>query len=67
MFDQDEAAISEGEEAAEGLEEVFVFDSNSGNRDRTVEAVEAVSEARAEGLGLDRFFLHKLDPGMEHG
>ena len=30
-----------------GLEEVFVFDSESENRDRAVEAVEAVSEARA--------------------
>ena len=31
-----------------GLEEVFVFDSKSENRDRAVEAVsEAVSEARA--------------------
>ena len=29
-----------------GLEEVFVFDTKSGNRDRAVEAVEAVSEAR---------------------
>ena len=29
------------------LEEVFVFDSKSENRDRAVEAVEAVSEARA--------------------
>ena len=27
-----------------GLEEVFVFDSKSENRDRAVEAVEAVSE-----------------------
>ena len=30
-----------------GLEEVFVFDSKSENRDRAVEAVESVSEARA--------------------
>ena len=30
-----------------GLEEVFVFDSKSENRDSAVEAVEAVSEARA--------------------
>ena len=30
-----------------GLEEVFVFDSKSENRDRAVEAVQAVSEARA--------------------
>ena len=30
-----------------GLEEVFVFDSKGENRDRAVEAVEAVSEARA--------------------
>ena len=30
-----------------GLEEVFVFDSTSENRDRAVEAVESVSEARA--------------------
>ena len=30
-----------------GLKEVFVFDSTSENRDRAVEAVEAVSEARA--------------------
>ena len=30
-----------------GLEEVFVFDSKSENMDRAVEAVEAVSEARA--------------------
>ena len=30
-----------------GLEEVFMFDSESENRDRAVEAVEAVSEARA--------------------
>ena len=30
-----------------GLEEVFVFDSKSENRDRAVEAVELVSEARA--------------------
>ena len=29
------------------LEEVFVFDSKSENRDRSVEAVEAVTEARA--------------------
>ena len=29
------------------LEEVFVFDSKSENRDRAVETVEAVSEARA--------------------
>ena len=28
-----------------GLEEVFVFDSKSENRDRAVEAVESVSEA----------------------
>ena len=34
-----------------GLEEVFVFDSKSENRDRTVEAVKSVSEARL-GLGL---------------
>ena len=30
-----------------GLEEVFVFDSKSENRDRAVEAVESVPEARA--------------------
>ena len=30
-----------------GLEEVFVFDSKGENRDRAVEAVESVSEARA--------------------
>ena len=30
-----------------GLEEVFMFDSTSENRDRAVEAVESVSEARA--------------------
>ena len=30
-----------------GLEEVFLFDSKSENRDRAVEAVESVSEARA--------------------
>ena len=30
-----------------GLEEVFVFDSKRENRDRAVEAVESVSEARA--------------------
>ena len=30
-----------------GLEEAFVFDSKSENRDRAVEAVESVSEARA--------------------
>ena len=30
-----------------GLEEVFVFDNTSANRDRAVEAVESVSEARA--------------------
>ena len=30
-----------------GLEEVFEFDSTSENRDRAVEAVESVSEARA--------------------
>ena len=30
-----------------GLEEVFVFDSKNENRDRVVEAVESVSEARA--------------------
>ena len=30
-----------------GLDEVFVFDSKSENRDRAVEAVESVSEARA--------------------
>jgi len=30
-----------------GLEEVFVFESKSENRDRAVEAVESVSEARA--------------------
>ena len=30
-----------------GLEEVFVFDSKTENRDTAVEAVEAVSEARA--------------------
>ena len=30
-----------------GLEEVFVFDSKSENREIAVEAVEAVSEARA--------------------
>ena len=30
-----------------GLEEVFVFDSKSENRNRAVEAVETVSEARA--------------------
>ena len=30
-----------------GLKEVFVFDSKSENRDRAVEAVESVSEARA--------------------
>ena len=30
-----------------GLEEIFVFDSKSDNRDRAVDAVEAVSEARA--------------------
>ena len=30
-----------------GFEEVFVFDSKSGNRDRAVEAVESVSKARA--------------------
>ena len=30
-----------------GLAEVFVYDSKSENRDRAVEAVEAVSEARA--------------------
>ena len=30
-----------------GLEEVFVFDSKGENRDGAVEAVEAVSEARA--------------------
>ena len=29
------------------LEEVFVFDSKSENRDKAVEAVESVSEARA--------------------
>ena len=29
-----------------GLEEVFVFDSKSENRDRAVEAVESVSETR---------------------
>ena len=29
-----------------GLEEVFVFDSKSENRDRAVEAVESVSEYR---------------------
>ena len=29
------------------LEEVFVFDNKSENRDRAVEAVESVSEARA--------------------
>ena len=29
-----------------GLEEVFVFDSKSENRDRAVEAIEAVPEAR---------------------
>ena len=32
------------------LEEVFVFDSKSENRDRAVEAVEAVSEARVVSL-----------------
>ena len=31
-----------------GFEEVFVFDSKSENRDRAVEAVESVSEARAD-------------------
>ena len=30
-----------------GLEEVFLFDSKSENRDRAVEAVESLSEARA--------------------
>ena len=30
-----------------GLDKVFVFDSKSENRDRAVEAVESVSEARA--------------------
>ena len=30
-----------------GSEEVFLFDSKSENRDKAVEAVEAVSEARA--------------------
>ena len=30
-----------------GLEEIFVFASKSENRDRAVEAVESVSEARA--------------------
>ena len=34
-----------------GLEEVFVFDSKSEKRDRAVEAVESVPEARL-GLGL---------------
>ena len=33
-----------------GLEEVFVIDSKSDNRDRAVEAVESVSEARAVQL-----------------
>ena len=33
-----------------GLEEVFVFDSKSENRDRAVESVESVSEARAVQL-----------------
>ena len=36
-----------GLELGLGLEEVFLFDSKSENRDREVEAVEAVSEARA--------------------
>ena len=31
------------------LEEVFVFDSNSENRHRSVEAVESLSEAREAG------------------
>ena len=35
-----------------GLEEVFVFDSKSENRDRAVEAVESVSEALGLRLGL---------------
>ena len=45
-----------------GLEQVFVFDSKSENRDRAIEAVESVPEARAvrvrvraghqSGLGL---------------
>ena len=38
-------AVTFGE--GERLEEVFVFDSKSENRDRAVEAVESVSEARA--------------------
>ena len=36
-----------------GLEEVFMFDSKSENRDRAVEAVESLPEARAYSrLGL---------------
>ena len=41
-------AIMQGEGAgARVREEVFVFDSKSENKDRAVEAVESVSEARA--------------------
>ena len=39
--------LSLGPGSGLGLEEVFVFDSKTENRARAVEAVEAVSEARA--------------------
>ena len=42
-----EAFLGPGSGLGLGLEEVFVFDSKRENRDRAVEAVESVSEARA--------------------
>ena len=40
-------SFREGLKLGLGLEEVFVFDSKSENRDRAVEAVQSVSETRA--------------------
>ena len=40
-------ALGFGLGSGSGLEEVFVFDSKSENRDRAIEAVESVPEARA--------------------
>ena len=45
-----------------GLEEVFVFDSKSDNRDRSVEAVESVTEALGLGLGGRDASPHEWHP-----